>query len=184
MNTDRLQSLVSQILYLAPSFPSSSSSNHDLQLLAPNQLTTEEFQAAEGAMLPIMLAQAASRNDDSLAVLLSNLSAAIPSTGDQFDDTAVGNYLNSTKLAPRSSPLHLAASLGILRNVTLLLQQGASVHKRNENGHTPLYCAAVCIQTQTLAITDVLHPATSTPLSRTSLAGGWCSSIYKRSRIG
>lgn len=51
---------------------------------------------------------------------------------------------SSTELDPHSSALHLAATLGRLECVRLLLQSGYNVHLRaaSHSNHSPLYLAA------------------------------------------
>jgi len=136
---DRLQFLFSQLLSLtkARSTESTASSEH----WRSSQFSPEEKAMAEQAMIPVLLSQAAAVEDDSLKTLLSTLHGLEPI--EQSSDYNVGNHLNQPHTIGSLLPLHVAASRGITPNVELLLKHGASVHRRDQDGHTAIYCAAV-----------------------------------------
>ncbi|KAH9814417.1 asparaginase-domain-containing protein [Melampsora americana] len=82
----------------------------------------------ENYLLPYALVTAAGRADDSLARLISAGARA-----------GALNKRASTGLG--QTPLHIAAFHGRLHNLEILLDHGASVHLRDDFGHTPLYYA-------------------------------------------
>lgn len=94
--------------------------------------------AAEKALTPYLLGQAATRADTSLATLIASL-ASSPSDS---DDAPVISQLSDPCSSSLQTPLHLAILSSRLPNVLLLLEHGASVHARDIQCHTPLFYAA------------------------------------------
>jgi lysophospholipase len=98
--------------------------------------TSEMFQKeqdqAEQSLLPIALTAASAREDESLSSLLAICSDRIRMHG-------LLNLRTATGLG--QTALHLAAFYGRLKNIELLLDHGASVHLRDDTGHTALFYA-------------------------------------------
>lgn len=140
---DRLPFLLSQLL--STNTGQSTADQSSTEQSRSRQPSSEEASAASETLVPFLLAQAASKDDDSLESMLVMLVGSNPN--DSANESVAGNYLNQ----PASSgcpivPLHLAASNGSVRNITLLLKYGASVHVRDSEGHTALFCAAVSLE--------------------------------------
>ena len=140
MPLDRLPLLLSQLMSASTSHTTTqpSSSEHSRS----RQPSSEEASAASETLVPYLLAQAATKDDESLETMLVMLVGSEPNEG--TNESVAGNFLNqSASTGCPISPLHLAASSGSVRNTTLLLKYGASVHVRDSEGHTALFCAAV-----------------------------------------
>lgn len=96
--------------------------------LIRSQISGQELEQAENYLIPYALVTAAGRSDDSLARLISAEARA-----------GALNKRASTGLG--QTALHVAAFHGQLHNLEILLDHGASVHLRDDFGHTPLYYA-------------------------------------------
>lgn len=96
--------------------------------LIRSQISGQELEQAENYLIPYALVTAAGRLDDSLARLISAGARA-----------GALNKRASTGLG--QTALHVAAFHGRLHNLEILLDHGASVHLRDDFGHTPLYYA-------------------------------------------
>lgn len=99
-----------------------------------SEMLQNENDSAERALLPIALTATATREDSSLATLLKMCSDRIQTHGLLNRPTTAG--LGQTAL-------HLASFYGRSKNVELLLDRGASVHIRDDCGHTALFYAMV-----------------------------------------
>ncbi|MBW0482057.1 hypothetical protein O181_021772 [Austropuccinia psidii MF-1] len=157
---DRLSWLVKKMTYLqALNFPSSypplktfppellvetatgstaQESGSTYQIVGVDLASSESFQAeqdhAERRLLPLLLSSAASREEPILKQLLEI-------SGGQIEAYGLLNHRSPAGLG--QTALHLAAFHGRLANVELLLDHGASVHVRDDCGHTALYYAMI-----------------------------------------
>ncbi|EGF99792.1 uncharacterized protein MELLADRAFT_40047, partial [Melampsora larici-populina 98AG31] len=102
--------------------------SHDRLRWLISHLADAKLEQAENYLIPYALVTAAGRSDDSLARLISAGARA-----------GALNKRASTGLG--QTALHVAAFHGRLRNLEILLDHGASVHLRDDFGHTPLYYA-------------------------------------------
>ncbi|KAG0143989.1 hypothetical protein CROQUDRAFT_134634 [Cronartium quercuum f. sp. fusiforme G11] len=103
------------------------SSDIGLELIR-SEISREELEQAESCLIPYALLTAAGRSDDSLRQLIS---AGVPA--------GLLNHRGSTGLG--QTAVHVTAFHGQSQNLDLLLDHGASVHLRDDFGHTPLYYA-------------------------------------------
>lgn len=111
--------------------------------------TLKDEEAAEQAILPFLLGQAAARSDTLLDTLLASiasepakttpLAGVTPAPGSA---TVMALLNDATSTASLQTPLHLAALSGQPSNVELLLAHGASVHARDVLSHSALYYGA------------------------------------------
>lgn len=116
----------------------------------PWPVTLKDEEAAEQAILPLLLGQAAARSDSLLDTLLASIVSSSPGKAISANDVAaapapapITAMLNdSTSTASLQTPLHLAALAGQPANVELLLAHGASVHARDVLSHSPLFYGA------------------------------------------
>lgn len=101
--------------------------------------TDEDAEKAENALMPFLLAQAASKEDGSLQNLIKSLetsSLLAPEPGSAI------SHLSESSNASLHTPLHLAVISSSVTNLEVLLQNGANVHGRDFLCHTALYYAA------------------------------------------
>ncbi|KAA1066326.1 hypothetical protein PGT21_028535 [Puccinia graminis f. sp. tritici] len=112
--------------------------------LETSEMLQKEQDLTERSLLPIALTAASARDDSSLTSLLAICS-------DQIQTQGLLNLRTATGLG--QTALHLAAFYGRLKNVELLLDHGASVHLRDDTGHTALFYA---INNQHKACVDLL----------------------------
>ncbi|BGP30505.1 hypothetical protein JCM10296v2_002260 [Rhodotorula toruloides] len=174
----RLRTLFSQLVECAPPNSRSSVSPHKVvkpQLTGEDPVLPSEFTSAwpssladedalKAAVLPYMLAQAASRSSELLQTLVTSLSvpnAALSSatTATSSHPLALPSLLNEPASVTLQTPLHLAVLALNAQNVELLLASGASVHVRDTHGHSPLFYAAKAGGTFGLAIVRSLKAA-------------------------
>jgi len=97
-----------------------------------SEMFQKEREEAEGRLLPIALTAASGREDCSLSRLFEVFSGRIQTQG-------LVNLRTATGLG--QTALHLAAFYGRRANIELLLDHGASVHLRDDVGHTALFYA-------------------------------------------
>ncbi|WAR57340.1 hypothetical protein PtB15_8B387 [Puccinia triticina] len=100
--------------------------------LETSEMLQREQDLTEQSLLPIALTAASARDDSSLSSLLEICS-------DQIQTQGLLNLRIATGLG--QTALHLAAFYGRFKNIELLLDHGASVHLRDDTGHTPLFYA-------------------------------------------
>jgi lysophospholipase len=103
-------------------------------------LSDAHSQALENALLPVLLWQAAARDDSSLASVLDYLYQADPAGLSPPSYTS--GFINQPSPTLSQTALHLATVDNRNSNASLLLSLGASVHVRDALGHTPLFYAA------------------------------------------
>ncbi|CAH7686459.1 L-asparaginase [Phakopsora pachyrhizi] len=101
---------------------------------ATSEILQTEYERLHRTLLPLSLVSASSRGDSSLQQLMDSHLPAIQANG-------LLNHRTSAGLG--QTALHLAAFFGRLENIELLLDNGASVHIRDDCGHTPLYYAMI-----------------------------------------
>lgn len=111
------------------------------------KMSEEEIEQAERCLLPYALLNAAGRSDGSLQELIS--SGLPPATLHQRSPSCPSNLLGQTLV-------HIAAFYGLESNLEILLDHGASVHLRDDLGHTPLFYA---IRKGHLGCIDILKKA-------------------------
>lgn len=100
------------------------------EVAAGQRMTEQEVHVIHDTLLPILIAQAAGRDDGSLDKLI------------QQNHPLPLEVLNASSEVTRS-PLHVAVQSGLLANVLSLLAAGASVHLRDTMSNTsPLRQAA------------------------------------------
>lgn len=96
--------------------------------LIRSEMSREELEQAENSLIPYALVTAAGRPDDSLNQIIS---AGVSARAlNQRSSTGLGQ-----------TAVHVAAFHGQIHNLELLLDHGASVHLRDDFGHTALYYA-------------------------------------------
>jgi 60kDa lysophospholipase len=112
----------------------------------------DQLLAIEHSLLPMVLGQAAAKNDGSLKTLIDEYLDLPAKTPGKTHTTIKPVIRRAPTLSSSSSflilntpcntlsqtPLHIAAAAGMVANVTLLLSHAASVHLRDSAGHTPL----------------------------------------------
>ncbi|GAA6055365.1 hypothetical protein JCM3770_001073 [Rhodotorula araucariae] len=127
----------------------------------PSTLKDEE--ALKAAVMPWLLAQAATKPGPLLSTLLSSLEAKVPGSAPlaatSSSALALPSLLNEPAPTTLQTPLHLAALSGSTSNVELLLASGASVHARDAHGHSPLFYAARQGDRAALAVVRALRAA-------------------------
>lgn len=132
----RITSLFTRLLLLSPktgNLPGAA----DLHRVAGQGISDNDLTSVEDALNPLLVASAAAKPDGSLAVLLQGLIEADKIDTRNGEMQGLGLLNNFTT----HSPLHIACLHGIVKNVQLLLQYGASVHLRDVSGHTALFYA-------------------------------------------
>ncbi|KAI7949473.1 hypothetical protein MJO28_008294 [Puccinia striiformis f. sp. tritici] len=100
--------------------------------LETSEMLQKEQDLTEQSLLPIALTAASAREDASLSSLLEICH-------DQIQIHGLLNLRSASGLG--QTALHLAAFYGRFRNIELLLDHGASVHLRDDIGHTALFYA-------------------------------------------
>lgn len=157
---ERLRTLFAQVIECAPptvrgsqrtrsysgsgTLSMSPSDNLPAEFLQPWPASQRDAAAAERALLPFLLGEAASRSD---STLLSSLitSLATPCGQSLPVDAAPPSavvVLNQPSTPSLQTSLHLAVLAGQVGNVDLLLAEGASVHARDVLSHGVLFYAA------------------------------------------
>jgi lysophospholipase len=132
---NRIASLFARLLLLS-NRPSTLARDQQLDQVAGQSLSDKDLTAVEDSLNPLLVASAAAKPDASLETLLNTLLEGEPQFSNS--DTQGLDLLNNFTT---HSPLHIACLHGIVKNVQLLLQNGASVHLRDVSGHTALYYA-------------------------------------------
>lgn len=168
----RLRTLFSQLVECAPSPQRPRRASSTTYEAGDKPILPQEFSASwpstladeetlRAAVLPHLLAQAATKPGELLHSLLSSVAppttASITSTS--LSSLALPSLLNEPASTTFQTPLHLATLAGILANVELLLASGASVHLRDANGRSPLFYAARHRGPDALAIVKALRAA-------------------------
>lgn len=107
----------------------------------------KDTEAAEKAILPFLLGQAASRSGSLLLEIITSLltsdSSTTPSTSNINNNESTISLLSEPcTLSSLQTPLHIAVLSSQLSNVELLLSHGASIHTRDIFSHTALFYAA------------------------------------------
>ncbi|KAK4704669.1 L-asparaginase, partial [Phenoliferia sp. Uapishka_3] len=156
---DRLRNLFSQLVSIAPT-PASrglgsppgvhTRSLSGSQIGSPEATLPEEFalpwpasqrdaEAAENAILPYLLGQAAARPDHLLATLIESLRGSATLSAPPLTSIPL---LSEPSTPSNQTPLHLAVLAAQSSNVSLLLANGASVFSRDILGNSTLFYAA------------------------------------------
>jgi lysophospholipase len=106
-------------------------------------LSDAHSEALENAILPVLLWQAAVRDDSSLKSVLNYLSQYDRTHGGLSETplSSTSGVINKPSPTLSQTALHLATIQGMASNVALLLSLGASVHVRDMFGHTPIFYA-------------------------------------------
>lgn len=133
---NRITSLFSRLLLLSPrsgGIPSLA----DLHRVAGQSISDNDLTSVEDTLNPLLVASASAKPDRSLSTLLKTLVAGEKKDEQDSEVQGLGILNNFTT----HSPLHIACLHGIVNNVNLLLQYGASVHLRDVSGHTALFYA-------------------------------------------
>ena len=134
----RMKSLFSRLLSLS-AHSSSTGTDSSLKLAAGEAFSDKDITAVEDALNPLLIASAAAKPDDSLATLLKLLLDEGRNQPQQSGSEIQG--LGLLNIFSTHSSLHIACLHGIVKNVQILLQYGASIHLRDVSGHTALYYA-------------------------------------------
>ncbi|KAK9900532.1 asparaginase-domain-containing protein [Cystobasidium minutum MCA 4210] len=132
----KMKGLFARLLLLTPksgSLPGAA----DLHRVAGQGISDNDLTSVEDALNPLLVASAAAKPDESLATLLEDLLGSEKAESQNGMMQGLGLLNNFTT----HSPLHIACLHGIVKNVEILLQYGASVHLRDVSGHTALYYA-------------------------------------------
>lgn len=132
----RISSLFSRLLLLSPRNGGVPGAAH-LHHVAGQGISDNDLTSVEDALNPLLVASAAAKPDGSLATLLQALIESDKTEIRTGEMQGLGLLNNFTT----HSPLHIACLHGVVKNVQLLLQYGASVHLRDVSGHTALYYA-------------------------------------------
>ncbi|SCV67846.1 BQ2448_5457 [Microbotryum intermedium] len=182
--SDRLRTLFSRVLECSvPAMGATSSPSNKSQLTlhsTADDLMPEDFdqpwpanlrdaEAAEKAILPYLLGQAAARPNALLDQLISSLDsdatssdkdqeeARVPGAAVAASPTKVIALLNEPSTPILQTPLHIAVIAGQAHNVDLLLASGASVHLRDRLSHSALFYAARATASETTNDSNLLR---------------------------
>ncbi|SCZ93091.1 BZ3500_MvSof-1268-A1-R1_Chr6-2g08455 [Microbotryum saponariae] len=128
-----------------------------------------DAEAAEKAILPYLLGQAAARPNSLLDQLISSLDydasssekdrkeVPVPGAAVAVSPTKVIALLNEPSTPILQTPLHIAVIAGQAHNVDLLLASGASVHLRDQLSHSALFYAARATASETTNDSNLLR---------------------------
>lgn len=160
----RLRTLFSQLVECGPTTHRASGStpahrsvrntNADSDPTLPEEFgsawptTLADEACLKAAVMPYLISQAASRNDDLLETLMATLdvpevqATSGTTTSTSSHPLALPALLNEPATVLLQTPLHLAVLAALPQNVERLLSRGSSVHARDTLGHSPLFYAA------------------------------------------